>query len=317
MKIFYDICESLIGESLAERFLTIGNFDGVHLGHQRLLNRLKDLRSGPPLQGPKDVRLAALTFDPHPNEVLLPDKPHFRLFDRVDLAEQMQLCGIQDLFVLPFTDALARLSPKEFFDQVLMPLNPRCIVVGSDFRFGSQRAGDTQLLNQLLQPSGGQLFVEQKLCFEGEPISSTRLRELLEAGDVKQVELLLGRPYEAKGVVVEGDKRGRTLGFPTANLWPQHQPFILKSGVYATDFLVEETGERFHSVTNVGRKPTFISQGGVNLETHCMGFSGNIYGKSVRIRFKSFLRDEVAFESAEALKAQIQKDIHRAQQFFE
>jgi riboflavin kinase/FMN adenylyltransferase len=289
--------------------LTIGNFDGLHLGHQALLRAVvgRAQKAGRPS--------VVYTFDPHPRRVLNPDQPLPRLMCWPQLQEGIASFGVDWLIREPFTHEFAALSPEEFMETVVVErLQPSVIVVGRDFHFGKGRGGSGALLSELAAALRIGVEVIPNVRVDGSDVSSTRIREQLRAGDVEGAARGLGRPYEIWGRVVEGDRRGRTLGFPTANLEPENE-LLPHRGVYATwvrRFRGETPlEERLPAVTNVGTRPTFEA-GRMLTEAHLLDFDGDLYGERLALAFHARIRDEQAFAGIDALKRQIALDAARA-----
>lgn len=287
---------------------TIGNFDGVHVGHARLIRRVMAAAAS------RGLSSVALTFDPHPLRVLSSRKtPPF--ITPLDLKiEQIERLGPDFLVVLPFTRELAATSPEEFVRAVLVGgLGVRHLVVGYDYSFGKNRAGDYRTLSQLgAALSENQGFTAEQMgpvFVHGAVVSSTRVRDVIQAGEVWEARALLGRFFEIKGVVAEGKRRGAGLGFPTANVRGPDE-LLPKTGVYATWFEID--GVARPSVTNVGLNPTFGDLDAVSVETHVLDFSGDLYGREVRLRFVARLRGEKKFDNIEQLKARIAEDVKLA-----
>lgn len=285
----------------------IGNFDGVHLGHQHLL---KDTIAFAQAHG---ARPAALTFDPHPRRFFQPDAPPFRLTGagmRRDLLEQY---GAEKVFVLTFDRSLSALTPKEFMVSVLKDkLGLAGVVAGADFRFGKGRAGGIEAL-QTIGEDAGLLIRIAEVVSDGpgaEKYSSSDVRSALAEGDVKTAARLLGHHWAVRGRVVEGQKLGRTLGFPTANftLGDLVHP---RAGVYATR--VRHGGENYDAVSNFGRRPT-VGADAPLLETHLFDFDGDLYGAEIDVEFIAFLRDEQKFDGLDGLKSQIAEDSAQARE---
>lgn len=288
---------------------TIGNFDGVHLGHQAVLSQLA--MKGDVLGLPAIV----ITFEPQPNEFFTPDKAPARLSRFREKVEALRSYSIEQLCVLRFDKKLAQMSAKVFIDELLVKgLNVRYLVVGDDFRFGKNRLGDFALLQQAGQQHGFQVVNMHTFAIEQDRVSSTRIREALAAGDLMLTQALLGHPYKMSGRVAHGHKRGRTLGFPTANIH-LHRCKVPLTGVYAVQ-LFGIDGEPYQGVANVGIRPTIGGQDRALLEVHLFDFEGDIYGEYVQVYFLHKLREEQRFENLEALKNQITKDCQQAKQFF-
>jgi riboflavin kinase / FMN adenylyltransferase len=287
--------------------VTVGNFDGVHRGHQALVAAaVEEARGG----GGSAV---ALTFDPHPSHVLSPDRAPDTLMTLRQKAEALEALGIDHLAVLPFTAELSRKTPEEFARRVLHEaLSARVVVVGANFRFGRGRSGDLAALTDIGQTMGFRVRGVAPVLEDGEPISSTRIREALARGAVDAARALIGRRYFVEGEVVRGEGRGRTLGIPTANLALENET-VPGGGVYAAWASVRDGSDPspLPAVVNVGRRPTF---GGVALvvEAHLLVAPGDLYGRRLRVEFESRLREERRFEGAAALVEQIRSDIEEA-----
>jgi riboflavin kinase/FMN adenylyltransferase len=284
--------------------IAIGNFDGVHRGHQALLARAKE-------EGQKiGAKLGALIFEPHPQEFFRPGGPRFRLTPFRAKARLLEHYGTDILYALHFDQAMASLTAEEFVEQVLIQgLHVRHIVVGADFQFGKGRAGNTQLLKALSGPHGYAVTVFDPVGAGDEPkISSTRIRELLREGKPEEAARLLGHWWTVEGRVEHGDARGRTLGFPTANVSLEGtlEPAL---GIYAVR--VEVGGKRYGGAANYGRRPTFDKKD-VLLEVHIFDFDGDIYGQPIVVEFVAFLRPEIKFAAIDELVAQMAADCEEA-----
>lgn len=280
----------------------IGNFDGVHLGHRALIAaaRVQAEQTGKPL--------AVMTFEPHPRRFFLPSAPPFRLDALETKARVLDSLSVNATLALPFTAELAGQSPQDFVDHILArDLGLSHVVVGYDFTFGKARAGDTAMLRELGAAHNIGVTVVSAQG-DAEVYSSTRVRRLLEAGDIANANRILGRPWEIVGVVEHGDKRGRELGYPTANvaLTDFQEP---KFGIYAVRCVID--GESRDGVASLGIRPTF-DQTDVKLEVYLFDFSGDLYGRSLRVEFHAFLRPELKYEGPEPLKRQIAADVDAA-----
>jgi len=285
--------------------VAVGNLDRVHRGHKALVAAAVGearRRAG---------TAVVLTFDPHPARVLAPERAPLALMTLDQKAEVLASLGIDRLAVLPFTPALARLPADHFVRDVLANgLGAQVVVVGNSFRFGQGRAGDTALLQRLGVRLGFDVVTLAPVLLGGAPVSSTRVREALLAGDVEEAAALLGRRHFVDGTVVAGDARGRTIGFPTANLEPVNET-LPGHGVYACwARLGGEEGARKAAV-NVGRRPTVAGRT-VTVEAHLIDFAGDLYGRALRLEFAKRLRPERKFAGLEALAAQIQADLAQA-----
>ena len=276
--------------------VAIGNFDGVHAGHRALLARARDLGE----------HVVALTFDPHPSALLAAGGGPRALTDLDRKLELLAEAGADAIVVEPFTRALAALAPDAFMEEIVMrALSARAIVVGYDFNYGCKRAGSVEHLREHGLREGVAIEVVPPVEVDGEPVSSTRIRALLAAGDVARAARLLGRPWDVDGVVVHGAKRGRTIGVPTANIAaPADLP--LRPGIYAV------TLDGRPAVASLGTNPTFVAGDQLVLEVHVLDFDGDLYDQRVRTAFVGRLRDEAKYASVDALVAQIRADIAAA-----
>lgn len=289
--------------------VAVGNFDGVHLGHQALL---REVVAQARTRGDWPV---GLTFDPHPARVLRPERAPVALLTFEQKARLLAHAGLRGLAVLPFDAALAALTPDEFAARVLRDaLGARLVAVGENFRFGTGRAGGVADLRRLGEELGFELLALGPVAWGGDAVSSTRVREALLLGQVEQAGALLGRPYAVEGPVVAGDRRGRTLGFPTANVNPWNELLPL-AGVYAARCSGPD-GQSREAVVNVGRRPTFDGRE-VRLEAHLLDFEGDLYGLPLQVDFVARLRDEMRFPSAQALVERIRADAEAARRVLE
>jgi len=280
--------------------LTIGVFDGVHLGHKHLISRLKELaRKQGYLSG-------VITFSQHPQEVL---SPRTRLPSLTGIEQRLALLqdeGVDIVIPLPFTPQLADLSPKQFLKLLKEFLKMKGLVVGPDFALGKDRQGDIETLRRLGREMAFSVTVVPPMTIDGEIVSSTAIRKALAEGDMKQARKLLGRPFRLQGRVVTGDRRGWELGFPTANLEVEPGQALPAGGVYACRAYIE--GKAYPAMTNIGSRPTF--GGGEQLiEAYLLDYNGDLYGHELAIDIIGRLRDEKKFDTAEQLKEQIAQDI--------
>ncbi len=280
--------------------LTIGVFDGVHAGHRYLLRQLQQ-------QAAKANLLSAVvTFNPHPQSVLHPTRQLPWLSDLDDRVTILQQLDLNIVAVLTFTPKLAQLSAQDFMSLLRKYLKMQGIMVGPDFVLGRGGEGDISLLRTLGNEMGFTVSVIPSFTIEGEVVSSTLIRQALARGDMRRVEKLLGRRFYLRGKVITSDRRGRLLGFPTANLDMKPQQALPDNGIYAT--ITQVDGERFRSATNVGTRPTF-GKGERMVETHLLNYGGDLYGKKIRVEFVKKVRDEQRFPSAEELVTQMGKDV--------
>jgi phosphoribosyl 1,2-cyclic phosphate phosphodiesterase len=289
--------------------IAIGNYDGIHLGHQRVLafamTRAKD--SG--------AVSTALTFEPPPLKVLRPESAPLRISTNQQRLEWFGALGIEAAVVLPFTPELASLSPEDFVDEILVrQLQVRAIVVGDNFRFGHRQAGDVKFLRDLGMRYGFEVVIHTPVALEGKIVSSTLIRKQIAEGDVTHAARLLGRPFVLTGELVRGTGTGRKFLFPTLNLKPD-QELLPARGVYITRTVLEGETSSHRSVTNIGMRPTFNGSG-LTIETHLLDYSGNFAPKHIEIRFWKRLREEKKFASPDDLRLQIARDISTANKFF-
>jgi riboflavin kinase/FMN adenylyltransferase len=299
-----------LGAPSPSTVLTFGNFDGLHVGHRTIIEIV--VRRARELGGVAMV----YTFDPHPRRVLQPEKALGLLTTLEQRLELFEAFGADVVVVETFDRAFAETSPESFVRRVLHErIRPVELHVGHDAHFGHDRAGSMRLLEELAPRLGMALFIVPQVTLRGSPVSSTRIRALLAAGEVAQAAEALGRPYTVRGRVVPGERRGRTLGFPTANLDPENE-VLPAAGVYAGHLrrLGPDAGSGglLPAVTNVGRRPTFAASDPVLAETHCIDVEADLYGQRVEVSFRFHLREERRFPDAEALRAQIGEDVDRA-----
>ena len=284
--------------------LAIGNFDGMHLGHQALLHKLCEHA------GTQHLTPAVMTFEPHPREFFTPLNAPARLSNLREKLELFEAAGIQKVFVCAFKKRFAAISAPDFLSMLRKKLNANSILVGEDFKFGAKRAGTVDDF----KTNGFDLISMPRVDFNSERISSTRVRDALFSGNLTLAAQLLGRNYSVSGKVVHGAKRGRELGFPTANIHMRHErparPIFPLSGVYAVKL------DGLNSVANLGVRPTIAGVPKLLLEVHVIDFNGDLYGRHVHVAFLHKIRDEMKFDSLDALKAQISGDIIVARDFF-
>jgi riboflavin kinase/FMN adenylyltransferase len=283
--------------------VSIGNFDGVHLGHAALLSELR--RQAGALSGPA----VALTFDPHPIELLRPSQAPPRLTTTEDRSQLLLDLGVDHVVVFRVDHELLALRAVEFFAEVIQKrLQARALVEGTIFGFGRGREGDVEILAKLCEPAGIRLSVVPPVILDGIEVSSSRVRSALMAGNVREATHLLGRPYRLYGLVGTGQRRGQKLGFPTANL-EQVQTMIPGDGVYAVRVPYE--GKTWAGAANIGPNPTF-GENARKVEINLIGYRGDLYGKSLAVDFVERLRDTRPFKSATELIEQLRLDIEQA-----
>jgi riboflavin kinase/FMN adenylyltransferase len=287
--------------------LALGNFDGVHLGHQAVLERVETSARE------HGATAALVTFDPHPAEVLAPERRPRLLQTRRQKLAALEEARLDAVLVLPFDLALAAWTPEEFVSRLTAALAPVSVHVGTGFRFGRDRAGDVALLRALGARGGFTVDEIPAVELDGARVSSSRIREAVGTGDVERARHLLGRPYALEGRVVRGAGRGAALSFPTANLAVENELPPLR-GVYVTETVAQAL--RWPSVTNVGVRPTFDGSR-LTVESHLIDFEGDLYGERVEVRFLVRLRDERRFENASSLADQIARDRAAAVAWFQ
>jgi riboflavin kinase/FMN adenylyltransferase len=289
--------------------LALGNFDGVHRGHRKILDRLNRVA------GERGVTSVVMTFDPHPPRVVRPDKAPPLLMTTAQKLEAIATAGVQGAAIVRFTTELSRWDPETFVRNVLVDwLRVSEVWVGANFLFGHDRAGNFSMLRVLGARYGFKAEKIDPVRYKDFVVSSTRIRRLISEARVDEAGALLGHQYYVDGKIVQGEQRGRTIGFPTANLCTVNE-LLPPNGVYATTVTLD--GVVLPSVTNIGVRPTVDDSGRVSIETHIFNFNRDLYGASVRVGFVQRLRDERAFDSLEALTVQIAADCGRARVLFD
>jgi riboflavin kinase / FMN adenylyltransferase len=282
------------------RALAVGTFDGVHLGHRQVIQSAIDWARA------HDAFSCVVTFDPHPLQVLRPEEPP-RLVTSPDVkADLIEGLGVDELLMIPFTKQFSKLEAEDFCVQVLAgSLGARHVSVGENFRFGYGARGDAAMLRA--RPEF-ETEIVSLVEHRGNPVSSSRIRELLEGGDVKAAADLLGAPFALEGEVVSGDERGRALGVPTANVKPREDVLVPAAGIYAGRMLDRP------AAISIGVRPTFEQDGDLLVEAHLLDFDGDLYGENVRVVFLERLRDELRFDSTDDLVEQMRHDIERVRE---
>lgn len=303
----YPIAATEPAVKAAPKTLAIGHFDGVHRGHQNVIRRAVEAARFSGLQS------AVMTFHPHPKEVLGQGVQYVTCLTPLEeKVERFRRLGVDIVYVVHFDIAFAAVSPADFVDGVLRPLAVKKAIVGFDFSFGTRGSGKTDTLRELGQPDIAVEVVEP-LMMDGRKVSSTYIREALAEGEPEAAEKLLGEPYAIRGTVIRGEGRGRTIGYPTANIEPDAAYVTPRQGVYA--IMAQMNGERIPGVMNIGVKPTFHDQlPKPVLEAHLFDFNGDLYGQSLTIQFISFLRKEKKFGAVDELIAQINADALQARE---
>jgi len=298
-------------KSFRNPVVTLGNFDGVHLGHQQIFKRVKQEAAEIRGQG------VVITFEPHPLKVLAPERflPLLTPFRKKMML--IEKSGIETVLCIEFTLKFSEIVPSEFIETILVEkVKVRKVIIGYNYHFGRGQRGDAQTLKEAGKVFDFEVEVVDPLRIGETTVSSSRIRNLIQSGEVEEASKLLGRNYPIIGKVVQGEKRGGTLGFPTANLEASDELYP-KTGVYAVEVVWHQ--QRFDGLANVGSNPTFSTQSGkterpFSLEVHILDFDQEIYGKEIEVRFKKRIRDEVRFESPSLLIDQIKKDIQWARE---
>lgn len=306
MKVFHGTENAGI---LRPTVLTLGVFDGLHLGHQRIMativERARNLAAVP----------TAITFDPHPRAVLTPEDAPPLLQTLDQRLGALEVLGIEQAIIVRFSKQFAATDAAEFLRGVVVErLKAKEVYLGKGFAFGKGRAGNIELLREMSRELGFFADEVEEVQLRGQRISSSRIRQLLSAGNVNLARRMLGRPYGVEGRVVHGQQRGRTIGFPTANLMTDNR-VVPRAGVYVTATRIEAAWRR--SITNIGIRPTFEAAAQPTIETYVLDWDGDLYGDVIRVRFLHRIRDERKFNGIEELKTQISKDLRRAERYFE
>ncbi len=303
MRVFRDASGIHLSD-MPKSVVALGTFDGVHLGHREILARCVSRAKQ------DNVPSVVFTFHRHPLEVIRPQFAPQLLTDLEDKLALIQETGIENTVIARFDDEMARATPEEFVREILVDsLRAKWVVVGFNYTFGWKAQGNAKGLMDLGEKYGFSVEVSKPVAVDGTVVSSTRIRTTLAKGDVEAAWAMLGRPFSIKGKIVRGDSRGKTLGYPTVNLDVPHGMTLPQHGVYAAGVCVE--GRMFAAVTNVGTRPTFQGET-MSVETHIIGFEGDLYGETLRVLFAKRLRDEIKFASGEALACQISQDVERA-----
>ena len=297
MKIISETLDFWIPEESA---ITLGKFDGIHKGHQKLMKKVLEKREA----GLKSV---VFTFGQMPGTVFLGNKGR-TILTKEERQRHLESMGIDYMVECPFVPQIIQMEPEKFIEEILVnQLHVKYIAVGPDFRFGHNRKGDCRMLQELSSVYGYEVEVLEKECLDDKIISSTYVRDMLEKGEMESVANLLGYPYYVAGTVIHGHKIGRRIGIPTTNLLPDEEKMLPPNGVYLTKTLFE--GEEIFGITNIGVKPTISGEEAKGIETHLFEFDGDLYGKELTVEFYAFHRPEQKFESLEQLKAQLAEDI--------
>jgi riboflavin kinase/FMN adenylyltransferase len=307
MRIFRSLSE--LPPDFGPSALTIGNFDGMHMGHCEIVRRIRAVADA------RGYKASVLTFDPHPTRIVAPERAPKLLTTLDRRLELMAAAGAQQALVLPFTADIAKLTPEEFVRQILSSrLGAHAILVGDNFRFGAKQAGHVDTLRALGAQCGFEVLIAPVVEFRGAPVSSSAIRALIAEGRVSRAARYLGRPYDLEGPIVTGRGVGGKQTAPTLNLATSAE-VIPARGVYVTRTLDAASHASWDSVTNIGYRPTFGASDELTIETFVMGSLAR-KPENIRLSFLARLREERKFETPDALKAQILRDVHAAQSYF-
>ncbi len=298
MKIYRDINDFKVKNPV----LTVGTFDGVHLGHRKILE--KTVKEAEKLNGEPVV----FTLYPHPRKVLDSNFKDLFLLNTLDeKAKLLENAGIKHLVIYPFTKDFASLSSCDFIQNILYKkLNVKNLIVGYDHRFGKDRQGNIDILRNCAEPFNIDVQKVDAFILNNETVSSTKIRNAVLKGDIEKANICLGYDYFLSGTVISGNKIGRTIGFPTANIDVHNEKLIPKSGVYAV--IINISGTEYKGMINIGNRPTIATNTANTVEVHIFDFQGNLYDKNIQIIFKKYIREEQKFPNTEALKQQLLKD---------
>jgi len=305
MKIFHGLENANI---LRPTVLTLGVFDGLHLGHQRIMQTVVERAKA------ADAVATAITFDPHPRAVLHPESAPPLLQTLDQRLANFEVLGIEQAIVIAFDREFAEQPAEDFLTNIVFDrLHAKEVYLGKGFAFGKNRGGNIDLLRQMSKNLGFFADEVEEVTLRGKRISSSKIRGLLAEGRINLARRMLGRPYGVEGVIIRGNRRGHTIGFPTANLHP-HNRVIPKFGVYATATLIDGIWHR--SITNIGVRPTFEDSTEPSIESYIFDFDDDLYGDALRVRFLHRVRDERKFSGIDELRAQIEKDTRTARNYF-
>jgi riboflavin kinase/FMN adenylyltransferase len=288
--------------------LTIGNFDGVHVGHQQLLEKIK---SECKIQ---NLLFVVVTFVPHPQKIIHPDKEHFLINSYLERRNLLKDLGVDILVEMNFTRDFSTLRPEDFLSRYLL-IYPSLVnfYLGYDFAFGANKKGDYDLVTSICNPLGINIEIQPKFEYLEQVVSSSLIRDKLLNGKINEVEKILDRPFYLEGVVIKGEGRGKKIGYPTANIQVSPDLIIPQKGVYVTRTVYE--GMTYQSVTNIGNNPTFKDSNQVHIETNLFDFNNDIYGEVLNIEFLHKLRDEKKFPTVNDLITQIKADVEATKKF--
>jgi len=308
MKDFKSVDEfiSLVGDDCFG--LSIGNFDGVHIGHRQFItNFVSDCKKS-------NLRSVLMTFVPHPHQILDP-KPNFLLNTYSERKELLSSLGIEFLIEINFTRDFSTLGPKAFLDRYVFNVNTiKKLYLGHDFAFGANKTGDFQFVKSYCDNIGVSVTLENEFKQKNQNVSSTKIRNLLMSGNIKSANSLLGREFFVKGRIIRGAGRGKKIGFPTANIEYSFDRIIPKKGVYISTTQYNDL--LYHSVTNIGHNPTFVEDTKLWMETFILDFDNDIYGEEIKVALVDYIREEKKFSSVNDLVGQIGKDVNLVKKYF-
>ncbi len=308
MKIYKDSSEFIKEKKTV---VTVGSFDGLHIGHQKILKKL--------IQLSKDINgtNVLLTFEPHPRSVIAKDFDLKILTTLDEKISYLEKFGIENLIVQNFTLEFSQMTSEEFMKEILVnDIDVSHIVIGHDHKFGKDRLGDEEKLKEFGRQYNFNVTSVEAEVVDGQVVSSTKIRKALNEGNIDKVNLFLGRNYNISGKIIEGTKRGRELGFPTANIKLNNEKkAVPKNGVYVVSCILND--KNYFGIMNIGTRPTFENSNQTMFEVNLFDFNGNIYGEDIEVHFLKYIRDEKKFESKEDLINQIKQDIKKAKEFIE
>ncbi len=287
--------------------VTIGNFDGIHIGHKKLITTTRKCALE------KNLKSIVITFSPHPLEIVKNNMPFYYIFSEEEKNIEMEKENIDFFIKYPFTKDFSNISPEKFVDILIEKLNCKILVVGEDYCFGKDRSGNVNILKQLGEQKGIQVIKISNIVIDGERVSSSIIRECINNRNIKKANLLLNKPYYIFGQVVEGNKLGRTIGFPTANIIPPKNKLLPPDGVYITK--TKYNNKLYDSITNIGTNPT-VNNTHRTIETYIFDFNQNLYNQNIEVYFYDWIRSVKKFNGINELKEQIAKDINIASSFF-
>ncbi len=298
---------NIFDDNKQETVVTIGNFDGIHIGHKKLITTTKKYALE------KHLKSIVITFNPHPLEIIKNTMPFFYIFSEEEKNIEMEKENIDFFIKYPFTKDFSNISPEDFVNILIDKLNCKVLVVGEDYCFGKNRSGNVDILKKLGQEKGIEVIKISNIIIDGERVSSSIIRECINDRNIKKANLLLNKPYYIFGKVVEGNKLGRTIGFPTANIIPPKNKLLPPDGVYITK--TKYNNKLYDSITNIGTNPT-VNNNHRTIETYIFDFNQNLYNQNIEVYFYDWVRSVKKFNGIDELKEQIAKDINIANNFF-